>query len=754
LVTDQQLLRAFKAKPSVEAFQPLLDRYLPFVLATAQRQLGNAADAQEATRAVFMALARRMRRLPRRTVLAGWLFEATQLAVRKLKRIRKSQPAPAPVTAKPNLVVTGNDTWARISPLLDPALARLSPKYRNVVLLHYLLNWNTEDAGQGLRLKPKRLEKRAVKGLRKLLKQLRKKRLLIEGDTLTTALAAQRIAAVPNELVAILPKDCAECFHRRPQLPLARRTLRALAWAPCKRRLKQFAWIAGALAVLAGTLAGSIILLWRSGWLLPMLILIATHFQVKHVPELAQPARPWSAEPGRQLDAATATSGAEFYRGTNIWQAHLTFSAEQWKALRPSRVRPVSDIMQPNGTIVLRNPRARRNGVAGVLGFDFNWAHADLELSGRTLTNVAARLRGNGTYLTSLWGPKQSYKVDVDKFEKPRELAGVHTLDFLNLVEDRSYLSDTLGYELFRSAGVPAPRTAFAWLTVTAAGQWDHKPLGLYLLVENVDADFAADRFGSRRVPIFKPVTPDLFKDLGDDWSAYARIYDLKTKATDAQKHRVIEFARLVSHANDMDFAQRLPEFLDLDEFARFMAALVLVANYDSLLTYGQNYYLYLDPHTDRFGFIPWDLDQAWGSFPQFGTSMGRERASIWHPWTMQNRFLQRVFVVEQFRQLYRQRLDDLLATAFRPEQLYARVDELAPVIRGPIAAESAFRLRLFDQAVSTNWLTGPRDSGGDDQSRPVHQIKRFIVNRAKSVRAQLDGKSKGIVLEPVEWGQ
>jgi len=180
----------------------------------------------------------------------------------------------------------------------------------------------------------------------------------------------------------------------------------------------------------------------------------------------------------------------------------------------------------------------------------------------------------------------------------------------------------------------------------------------------------------------------------------------------------------------------------------------VLVANYDSLLTYGQNYYVYLDPRTERFGFIPWDLDQAWGSFPQFGTAMARERASIWHPWSGRNRFLQRVMAVEEFRQLYRQRMEELLANAFRPDRLYARIDELAPVIRDAVAAESTYRLRLFDQAVNTNWLAGPRDSDGDDQSRPVHQVKRFIVNRAKSVRAQLDGKSKGIILEPqIGWG-
>jgi DNA-directed RNA polymerase specialized sigma24 family protein len=754
-IRDKELLRAFAAAPSVERFQPLLEHYVPFVYAAAYRQLGNEADATLAARAVFLAFARRLRGLSRRTLMVGWLFEAVRLTARKVKRDRERDTSPATTTGPASAPAAGDDTWARLSPLLDPALARLAPKYRNPVLLRFVLNWSLEDVAAALRRRPRRAEKRTAKGLKKVLARLRKNRLLIDAEALNAALSVQASATVlPPALASDILGSAQECFRRRPKLALARSTLRVLTWGRWKRLLKLVGATAGVFAVLIGVLVVSVILLWRAGWLLPRIIEFTSRWQLHNIPELAQPARPWPPDPSQLPSALSVRTADQLYRKTNIWLAHLRFSAEQWKALRPTRVPAVADFMQPDGTIMLRNTNATRNGVAGVLGFEFNWAHTDLDFSNNSLTNVAARLRGNGTYLSSLWGTKQPYKVNLDKFDKKQGFAGVRTLDFLNLVEDRSYMSDALGYELFREAGVPAPRTAYAWLTVSVRGQWDRKPLGLYLMVENVDADFAADRFGSRKVPIFKPVTPDLFKDLGDDWAAYARIYDLKTKATLAQKRRVIDFARLVTHADETEFRRRLGEFLDLDEFARFLAALVLVANYDSLLTYGQNYYMYLDPQADRFGFIPWDLDQAWGSFPQFGTAMARERASIWHPWTARNRFLERVLAVDEFRRLYKQHLEELLATAFRPERLYPSMDEIAPVIRGAIAAESSYRLRLFDQAVSTNWLTAPRD-GGEGPDRPVHQIKRFIVNRAKSARDQLDGRSRGLILQPNgDWGK
>src|SRR6185295_11634492 len=102
---------------------------------------------------------------------------------------------------------------------------------------------------------------------------------------------------------------------------------------------------------------------------------------------------------------------------------------------------------------------------------------------------------------------------------------------------------------------------------------------------------------------VFKPVTYDLFKHLGDEWTAYAAIYDLKTEATAEQRRRVIEFARLVTYASDAEFTRRGGDYLDLEKFARYLACEVLQAIYDGFLSDGQNFYLYLDSGANKFGF-------------------------------------------------------------------------------------------------------------------------------------------------------
>ena len=65
---------------------------------------------------------------------------------------------------------------------------------------------------------------------------------------------------------------------------------------------------------------------------------------------------------------------------------------------------------------------------------------------------------------------------------------------------------------------------------------------------------------------------------------------------------------------------------------------------------------------------------------------------------------------------------------------------------------ESDFRLKRFEIAISTNWVSGPRDgsmnSGTAEGPRaPAHQLKRFIRARTQSVRDQLDGKTEGALI-------
>jgi spore coat protein CotH len=636
-----------------------------------------------------------------------------------------------------------------MAPEIDDAIERLSSAQRDAVLLRVLLNFDGDSATRVLRTTERRAQKRVERGLKKLTRRLRTLGVTTDTESLAQICSAEGCAAsLPEGLAAAVLASIETSLGKRPSLKLARQTLNVLAWARWRRRV-----VLGVpgffllMATIVGT-AWYVDSLTGHSRLISMFLIWSVKHEGKTIPGMAEPAREWpTSAASPRLNAAGVRTAHDLYQTTNIWLAHLKFSREQWRAVQPKRIDPLPHFFQPDGTVLLRHPEAQRSGLAGVLGFDFNWVHADFEFGGVAFTNVAARLKGNGTYLGSLYGDKSPFKVDLNKFTRGQKVGGADELTFNNLVNDHSCLSDALAYEFFREANVPAPRTAYAYLSVSVEEKWDRKPLGLYVMVEAVDEDFALERFGSQRAPIFKPVTYELFKHLGDDWPAYEAIYDLKTKATPEQLRRVIEFARLMTFATDLEFARRVGDFLDLERFARYLACEVLLSNYDSFLSNGQNFYLYLHPGSNKFGFIPWDLDLSWGGFFLLGSRRERERASIWHPWVGQNRFLERVIIVEEFRKVYRAHLEELLKEHFTADRLKGRVDEVARAIRSPMAAESDFRLGKFEEAVSDKRVERSRAGNEQGANRPAHQIKRFIEARVKSVREQLDGKSDGIIL-------
>lgn len=393
----------------------------------------------------------------------------------------------------------------------------------------------------------------------------------------------------------------------------------------------------------------------------------------------------------------------------------------------------------------LQGAEGKRNGLASAAGIEFKYVEADLDFEGRLLNDVAIRYKGNGTWMNSQGSLKRSLKVDLNEFVKGQKLAGVTAFNFHNSVTDASWMNEVLSYQLYRDAKIPAPRTAYARVFVTVPGKHDRKYFGLYSLIEDVGKPFAEDNFGTKKGAIFKPVTPDLFADLGDDWKKYHQSYDPKTDLTPEQKQRVIDFSRLVTKADDTEFSARLDGFLDLEEFARYMAVTVWLSTMDSLLALGQNYYVYLNPKSFKFEFLPWDLDHSFGQFPMVGTQEQRENLSIHKPWRGENRFLERVFKVEAFKKLYLARLDEFSRTLFKPQRFQNQVDQIAAAIRPAIVEESENRLARFDKVVSGESVK-PEGFGGGPGGfmQSVKPIKGFVTARAQSVVDQLAAKSEG----------
>jgi hypothetical protein len=414
------------------------------------------------------------------------------------------------------------------------------------------------------------------------------------------------------------------------------------------------------------------------------------------------------------------------FDGKKVWTIDLTFTREMWDALTPA---PSSPAPRTDG---FKAPEGKRNGLAALNGLDFDYVHAAFAIDGRRFADVGVRYKGNGTYMSGRSLGKISFKVDLNKYVKGQSLAGVTTLNLHNNITDASWMNEVLAYRLYRDFDVPAPRTSYARVYITVRGARARRYAGLYSIVENVDDRFVAAHLGVKGGAILKPVTTHLFDDLGRDWARYNQTYDPKTPLTEADKARVFELCDLVTRANDSAYAAKLPAILDLDAFARYAAVLVWLANSDSVLQQGQNFYIYLHPRTRQLVFIPWDQDHSFGQFA-WGAEWQPQELNILRPWTTSNRFLERTFAVPAFRQRYLAALDRLTRTLTVPDRLSAQVDELTAVL-DPIAAHEplAGRYDLFRKAVAGQSFDRPFYGG------TVMPIKPFARIRQASVLRQL----------------
>jgi spore coat protein CotH len=402
----------------------------------------------------------------------------------------------------------------------------------------------------------------------------------------------------------------------------------------------------------------------------------------------------------------------------------------------------------------LQGANGKRNGLAALMGVEFDYVKADLEFAGRTFTNVAVRYKGNGTWMQSQGSMKHSLKVDLNEFVKGQKIDGVSKLNFHNAVTDASWMNEVLSHKFYRDAGIPAPATAYARVYVTVPGKHNKEYLGLYSMVENIDDNFTESRFGTKKGSIFKPVTPELFADLGNTWEKYKQTYDPKDDPSPAEKQRIIDFAKLVSKGSDAEFESKVGDFLDVNEFSQYMAATVWLSTLDSILGIGQNYYMYMEPKGHKLQFFPWDLDHSFGQFFLMGSQDQRNTLSIHKPWRGQNRFLERVFKVDAFKKPYLAKIKEINETIGLPERISKQVDEIASAIRSAVKDESAEKLAKFDKAVAGESVEpagfggGNRGPGGGGPGGPggpfaqgVQPIKKFVFARSKSITEQLSGK-------------
>lgn len=209
------------------------------------------------------------------------------------------------------------------------------------------------------------------------------------------------------------------------------------------------------------------------------------------------------------------------------------------------------------------------------------------------IDNVGVRLKGNDTLRTL--DEKPSFKLKFNAFVEGQRYLGFEGLTLNNMEADPSMLREWLGYEVFRQFGVPAPRTGYA--TVEVNGE----AYGLYLNIEPYNDDFLARNFEDPGGNLYEG-------DNGDDVQRDVSTWD-QDEGTDTSRDDLRRLQQaMAGEVESYFYGDGAP--IATDEFFGFVAAEAFVGHFDGYQS-PHNYFIYDELASNRWSFLPWNLDQA-----------------------------------------------------------------------------------------------------------------------------------------------
>ena len=428
-----------------------------------------------------------------------------------------------------------------------------------------------------------------------------------------------------------------------------------------------------------------------------------------------------------------------------VWSIHLEIPVKEFEAMQPPQPGGFGGAPPGFGAPpqVQQLGEEKRASEFSLFGTEFRWAKADFTAGDQTLRGVGVRYAGDMTYVVSAANVKRPLKIAFDKFAA-QKFDGSSAVNLHAMPLDPSKARESLAFSFFRACGVPSPRTAFAEVTLTVPGKHDHEYLGLYTVIEDVDAKFFREQFGSDDGLAMKPFRVRGIDDLGENWEGYQGQYRPQRDATPEEQKRVIAFARLVNKASDEEFEKEITSFIDVDEFLKFLAANALTANLESFLALGHNYTLYLDRKTKQFHFIPGDLEFSLANLMLFGSPDQLMDLSVMKPYPGENKLPDRLLSNKAIADRYRELLGVLTTTAFTKDKL----------VKSATIVESATKGIRDKEQQALAARPAPAGSLGPGPVGPQPpDIKTFAEKRFASIASQLNGKSKGYVPQPFNFG-
>jgi len=359
---------------------------------------------------------------------------------------------------------------------------------------------------------------------------------------------------------------------------------------------------------------------------------------------------------------------------------------------------------------------------------------------------------------------KLSFKLKFNEYDSRGRFFGLKRLNLHSMNGDPTKLHDALSYGLFRAAGIAAPRTAFAWITING------EPQGLFIAIEEIDDRFVAANFpDGGEGNLYKEIWPE-----HEGPERYLAALDTTIPAADDPNvDKMQRFAADLLAAEDDDARfQALSTWTDIDGFVRQVAVDRFVDHWDGIFAwycveidrtdgqvragpcFNHNYFWYEDARADRLTLIPWDLDHTFEFPSPIETAF---RMPAWNDLEASCE-LRQVFLGiparapacdPLLRSLVTAGWDTYVAAAqnlldhpaFQVEAIQDRIDTLVALIEDRVAEDpNALSLSEWRREVAglRNDIVLMRSTFADDIAPPVRLDHRCLIRDASHARGPL----------------
>jgi RNA polymerase sigma factor (sigma-70 family) len=206
--TDAALVQTWAAGDE-RGYEQIVTRYAPLVFGRCRRALG-AVDADDATQAVFLVLAKKRDQAAASPVLAAWLLTVADFVIRNAQRDRQRRrraehalPPPPPATDSHAM----DDIQESLKEHLDASLAELPAAERDAVTLHHLAGHSLAEVAQATGAGLSTVKDRLKRGLERLRRGLALRGVSLSLAALVACLSAEAQASEPSAALLARLRD-------------------------------------------------------------------------------------------------------------------------------------------------------------------------------------------------------------------------------------------------------------------------------------------------------------------------------------------------------------------------------------------------------------------------------------------------------------------------------------------------------------------------------------------------------------------